>query len=319
MSRPEVDKNKRIYPYQLSPSARKQAGVGKYFSMDFMGGQQPVVYTAAGHAAGWPVIATAQGAAATNKLVFPGIDAHWDVYTDTAATIAPYIGTSGSGLDISMDQTDNDVVEFVPGLNNTSNPYAMTVGTDPDFFIKGRFKVTDADGSDQFGIGWRKQQAFGVSTNFIATGDPIYTDYVLLGFAGTVASPNQVRWSAALNDIGASANVCQTGTTSFFVSDGQTVEWEVRVVGRKPLLFINGSRVGNIIAVDGLGAAITAQQTAGGTVTEATAGTFLFDIGDVLVPFITLRHDAALANGTFLQRLEGGHVRDVGKDPAAEV
>jgi len=40
-----------------------------------------------------------------------------------------------------------------------TNPLAMTIGTDPAFYFKAKFEITDADGMDQFLLGWRKFEA----------------------------------------------------------------------------------------------------------------------------------------------------------------
>ena len=290
---------KYVQQYQINPTVAR----GKYV-FDKLNGS-PLILNMAGALAALPTAAAAQ----VDTMITRG-GVGWEMYQTTAQTLGPAY-TSGSGLEIALDQVDNESVEYVPGGNNTFNPFARTMPTstsagDGDCFFRAKFTITDASGLDQFGIGWRKQEAFAVPTSFLTTGDGIYTDFALFGFAGTSANPNPVRISTDLNNSG-SATVTSPG---FTWADGLTHELQIRIIGRRAFFLINGILLGNPIAKDGNGAAITSQTTTSGPV-------FSFDTGDQLIPFIFCRQDADLSP-VFLVEYEIGNLVDVGLDPNQE-
>lgn len=63
------------------------------------------------------------------------------------------------GLDIAMDQTDNDGVELTQGILARSK-HAFVVGTDPAFFFRVKFKIGDVSGTDDCAIGFRKAEDY---------------------------------------------------------------------------------------------------------------------------------------------------------------
>lgn len=294
--------------YDLHPNLRQR----KYYYYNFMTGAFPIVYTN-----GATGVTTLQASPTTvntvSKVLIPGSTLLWDYYSTTAQS-SILVSTAGSGLEISGDETDNEALELVPGEIAANNPLAMTVGTDSDFFFKAKFKFTDADGSDQFGIGWRKNEAGTAATSFLSGGDALYTDFVLFGFAGTVANPNPLRVSTDVGNSGTATvtTISGAGATGFTWADAAVHTLEVRVVGRRAIFLINGVRAGNPVTKDGNGTAIaTAIETLSGPAYDFTSGL-------TLIPFIFLRQDAAVANDTYLQEVEIGHLVDVGLDPNAE-
>jgi hypothetical protein len=234
----------------------------------------------------------------------------YELYQTTAQTILPFAHDS-KGWEISGDEVDNETLEIVPGGNKSSSPLAFTLSNSTtagdDFFIRAVFEFTDASGSDQFGIGFRKQEAFAVPTSFLTTGDGIYTDFVLFGFAATVADPNPVNIAYDQNNSGSTT----VQAANFTWADTLVHELQIRVIGRKPQFLINGVRLGNPVAKDALGNTIASQSTVTGPV-------ITLDEGDVMVPFIFLRHDAAVAEDTYLRELEIGRMVDIGLDKNAE-
>lgn len=285
-----------VYPYQISSDPK----IGRYYYEKFSG--NPLSFL---QSSSLPVMPTAPIAQGTTVNMHTGKGQPWEWFTTTAQSLAP-TWSATNGVEIALDQVDNESVELVPGGNNASNPLAFVAGTDPNFFFRAKFKIADADGMDQFGIGFRKQEAFAVPTSFLTTGDGIYTDFFLLGFAATVANPNGVRTSSDLNN-GGSATV---SAINFTWADNEVHELQLRVIGRKPYVYINGVLAGDSVSKDGDGASITAQQTVSGP-------SFTFDDGDTLVPFIFCRQDAALSP-VYLREIEIGFLRDVGKDKNSE-
>lgn len=286
--------------YQINPNLTR----GKYYYENFKGGQNPLLYSVS--ATGIPTLAvTVPGAGVTYRMQTPK-GFIWDYYGNTDQAVLPF-GVAASGLNISGDLVANETVEFVPGGNAANSDLAFVTGTDTDFFFRARFLLTDASGSDQFGIGFRKQEAFTAATSFLAAGDALYTDFFLFGFAAAAAAANPLNVSYDLNNGGSST----VAAVNFTWADTKVHDLEVRVVGRSALTFINGVKTGDAVAFDALGGAITSQAT-------VASPAFTFDTADTLVPFIFLRHDTDVAETTCIQEVEIGHLVDVGKDPNNE-
>ncbi len=283
--------------YELADNFRYQ----KYYFENFKDGHKPFLYTVS--ATGIPAVATtAAGQGVVHEMMTH--NGYWQVFNTTDQAVLPF-ATAGSGLDISGDLVDNEALELVPGGNFASSRLAFVVGTDSNFFFRCKFKITDVDGSDQFIIGFRKQEAFAVPTSILTTGDGTYTDFFGIGFADTLGI--DVSTAYDLNN-GGSTTVTDSG---FNATDAEVIEWMVKVIGGRAYGYINGVRLGDTVSKDGAGTAITAQSTLTGPV-------FTFDTGDTLVPFIFLRHDAAIANATLLQEVEVGHLVDLGEDKDSE-
>ena len=66
---------------------------------------------------------------------------------------------TASGLDINMDQTDDDGIELSQGILAGSK-HALTVGTSGAFFFRVKFKIADVSGTDDCAIGFRKAEAY---------------------------------------------------------------------------------------------------------------------------------------------------------------
>ena len=244
---------------------------------------------------------------------------YMEVFGSTAQTIMPIL-TPGTGLEIGLDKVNNEAVEYVPGGNSAYNPFAYTVGTTQPMLFRAAFNIVDASGSDQFILGWRKQETFAVPTSILTTGDGIYTDFFGVGFCATAANPNPTGIAYDVNNGGSTfVNAC-----GFTWADNKTHVLEVRLIGGKVKVFINGARLGSSISVDGVGGSITAQQTssAGESAFNALDGdtdlVYGFDTGDILVPFIFSRYDATTPGAIYLQGLEIGPTSEFGLDPSNE-
>jgi len=66
---------------------------------------------------------------------------------------------AAGGLDVGMDQADNDGVEITNGITARSRA-AFVVGTSPAFYAKAKFKIPDVSGTDDFAFGFRKAEAY---------------------------------------------------------------------------------------------------------------------------------------------------------------
>lgn len=96
-----------------------------------------------------------------NRALFPGLTAMSAQYhvKGTQTLLGPLLDTTGKGLDISQDQTDNDGVEYVFGALNTLGRHTSVVGTD-NAYIEITARIADVSGTDDFCIGFRKNEAF---------------------------------------------------------------------------------------------------------------------------------------------------------------
>lgn len=225
-----------------------------------------------------------------------------EMFQTTAQSKFPAI-VAAEGLEIGLDLVDNETVEYVPGGNHTFNPLAYTVGTTPGVLIRLKVKMADVSGTDQFLVGFRKQESYAVPTSLLSTGDGIYTDFFGIGLSGT-ANPNDVKTMSDLNN-GGSTTVTDT---LFNVADGDIVQYEVRVRAGVVTAYINGVRLGDTVGKDGDGTAITSQATA------ATAA-FTFDTGDLLIPTIIHRYVTTTPGVVYLRRLEVAQLLEVGLQP----
>lgn len=283
-----------VHPYQLSPNFRTK----KYFYENFKNGNQPFWFKTA---SGLPALPTAnQGDTSHGQSQ----GNYWEMFETTAQTLFPT--GSDSGLNISCDLVDNEALELVPGGNSATSRLAFTIDTDTGFFFKAKFKIHDVSGTDQFGIGFRKQEAFAVPTSLLTTGDGVYTDFFLLGI--NAEDGVDVQTMSDLNN-GGSTTVTDT---LFDATDDEVIVFEVRVLqGGKVFCLLNNVPLGQPVAKDGDGTAITSQST-------APTPAFTFDSGDIVIPWIFLRHDDEVADEMYLQEVEIGHMVDIGKDPNNE-
>lgn len=225
---------------------------------------------------------------------------YWSFVQHTAQTLFPRdLIAADLGMEIALDQVDNETVEYTLGGNSARNPFGWTVGTD-DFYFECGFNITDASGSDQFGVLIRKQEAYTAPTSFLTTGDGIYTDFVLFGFAATKADPNPVNISYDLNNSG-SATV---QAANFTWADGKTHRLGIAVVKRKCYFFINGVGLGGRVTVDGEGGDITDQSTVVGP-------SITLDSGDFFIPGIFCRQDTDLTP-IYLRSYKAGTLADLG-------
>jgi len=75
----------------------------------------------------------------------------------TQTILSPTLGVGG--LDINMDQTDDDGVEICLGIN-AANKGVFTVGTSGAFYTKMLFSIADVSGTDDCAFGFRKVSAY---------------------------------------------------------------------------------------------------------------------------------------------------------------
>lgn len=173
----------------------------------------------------------------------------------TQTIIAPRM--SANGLLVSLDLTVAEGAEYNFGAARSNSRHAFTIGTSPAFFAELQFRIADMDGADPYLFGFRKVEA----NNAVNTA---YTDYATIGMiAGTSAT--QIVLSTELN---AGGNTI-TNTTDLWGGDGATKTLRVLVSAAGVVTYtINGAAPTNTAA-------------------------FTFDGGDVVVPFLFIKHSAS--------------------------
>jgi hypothetical protein len=166
-----------------------------------------------------------------NRAFFPGAFPLTSEYhvKGTQTLLAPLLDTSGAGLDVSQDQTDNDGVEHVFGAANSRGPFVTTVGTDPDPFIRIKMKIADVSGTDDLLVGFRKDEAEQAAFDNY---DEAAAFNVILG---------DVKVETILNN--AATTTTDTGNDW---ADAGTHTLEVQLQGRRVIFIYDGTPVSGL-------------------------------------------------------------------------
>lgn len=228
-----------------------------------------------------------------------------EMYQTTAQTLMPSRHAT-KGLEIALDQVDNESVEYVLGGNTATNPLGFTSGTDAAIYLEATFEIPDASGMDQFGIFMRKQENYVVPTSFLSGGDALYTDFVLFGFAAAKADPNPLGISYDFNNSGSST----VFVPNFTWSDNSIHRLAMFINARYVKFEINGVPLGGRVTKDALGATITAQST----LTPPAA--IRFDSGDFIIPGIFVRQDTDVTP-VYLRSLLCAQLLEIGRSPSS--
>lgn len=118
-----------------------------YFYSDFKG--IPVAGAVAGGAA--------SGTGNANNFLMISGNTFEYVPKGTQTIIIPV--RTAAGLNVGMDQTDNDGVEITNGMAVGVAKKVFTVGTDPAFFFRCKFSIATVAGTDDCAVGFRKAEA----------------------------------------------------------------------------------------------------------------------------------------------------------------
>ena len=136
-------------PESVRPGALDTKRFNKFFRENY--GVQPIAMKNDG------VSAASGTTGATNVLVGPNSQVEYFIL-GAGQTITCPVWSAANGLDISLDQADNEGLEINGGVDALSLG-SFTVATDRAFYVKATLKSTDASGSDELVVGFRKNQA----------------------------------------------------------------------------------------------------------------------------------------------------------------
>lgn len=134
--------------------------------------------------------------------------------------ITPTLVAANAGLLVSLDQVNDEGVDFVfgaPQAGTTAGKLAFQARVDKAFFVRLKFSIADASGTDQLYFGWKKATAANAT---FATGA---TDFACLSIIASAASA-AINTSTLLN--AGSQTDTDTGATW---ADAATKTWEVAV------------------------------------------------------------------------------------------
>lgn len=120
-------------------------------------------------------------------------------------TILSPAWTSG-GLDIGMDQTDNDGVEITNGITARC-AQAFVVGTDEPFFCEATITIADVSGTDDCAFGFRKAEAYQAAIDN-------YNDMAALNVILGAVKAETILANAATVTSGTLTSVVDTGTAT---------------------------------------------------------------------------------------------------------
>lgn len=124
------------------------------------------------------------------------------------------------GLNIGMDQTENDGVELGQGITSVCK-HAFTVGTADAFFFRVKFMITNVSGTDDCAIGFRKAEAYQANID----------DY------DEMAALNVISGNITIETILNAGATSPTDTTDDW-ADAETHELEVRIDGAGNATFL---------------------------------------------------------------------------------
>lgn len=125
------------------------------------------------------------------------------------------------GMNIAMDQTDGDGVEFSTGVG-AGNPRQFVIGTDPAFFCRVRFSIADVSGLGEMAVGFREREAYAAAIDN-------YTDMAAINVqAGTINLETILNNAATVTtDTTQDWADTETHTLAVFVSAAGVVTYQI--------------------------------------------------------------------------------------------
>jgi hypothetical protein len=194
---------------------------------------------------------------------------------------------NGTGLLISFDLTDTEGMELTQGILGTAAgttgnipicKHAMVVGSHPAFFVRALIKIADISGVTECGVGFRKAEAYNTYDGYDematlnAKGGNISIETIING-ATNVTTDTTNNWTTVIP------------TTTGTAADGATHELRVNVNEFGECSYM----------IDGVAPIVN----------ETTA--FVFDTGEIVIPFLQLIHATTTPGAIHLVEWEVGY------------
>ena len=142
------DRTRRIAPHFRHLNAETQFDWNRRHTFERFD-DNPISAAIAGGAAG--------GSAGNENVLLTAENAFEYHIMGTQTIKAP--SKAATGLDISMDNVDNDGIELTQGILAGSK-HAYTIGTDGPFFLRVKFSIADVSGTDDCAVGFRLAEAY---------------------------------------------------------------------------------------------------------------------------------------------------------------
>lgn len=190
-----------------------------------------------------------------------------------------------AGMDFSLDLTNNDGIEITLANEDPANTCisdtagatrgTFVVGTDPPFYFAFKVLVTDVDGTDNLTMGFRKAEVYQADA----------ADYDEA--AAIMLNGGNIYVANILN-----STATNTDTTDDW-ADGAT----------KTILVICDSD--GTLSQDGT-VGKCYYNVDGAVPTTEPASRFKFDTGEIVIPFVYLRHDTNVAESTVARLWQSG-------------
>ncbi len=148
-------------------------------------------------------------------------DSIWEYHMlGTQTIVAPIMGAGGVDGN-SLDQTDNDGVEYCLGINAV-NKGVFTVGTSEAFYAKMKFSIADVSGTDDCVFGFRKVEAYQANVDDydemaamnVNAGNILFNN--ILNAGATTATDTTDNWADA-----------ETHELAVYVSDAGVVTYTI--------------------------------------------------------------------------------------------
>lgn len=164
-----------------------------------------------------------------NRAMFGwcGLSAQYHV-KGTQTLLGPLLDSTGKGLDISQDQTDNDGVEYVFGALNTRGAFTHTVSSSTNVCLRVTARIADVSGTDDFDIGWRKNEAFQANVDDYDEAawvnvnlGQLQTETILNNAATTTTTVTGSTWA---DDATHTITTCIVGRKAYYYYDGVPIQ-----------------------------------------------------------------------------------------------
>lgn len=251
-------------PVTYLPPSCKRTHIFEKFSSPI---QCSLSHDAAGGATGMGGAAT--GDAGDVNFLFTRFNAfEYHVLGTQTITVPKWAAT---GLDIGMDQTDNDGVELTLGCEDNAasgtltNAFKFTCGTSDAFFVRAKFSIADVSGTDDCAVGFRKLEIYQANID----------DY------DEMACLNVISGAINIETIKNNGATTTTDTTDTW-ADAAIKTLQVNVGSNRAVTYL----------IDG--------------VAPTTTAAFSFDSGEVLIPFFYFLHAADVAGAVVIEEFECG-------------